>query len=470
MMYRLKKPFILKLMFATAVGFAGISPAWAALNQQRVRAFPGAEGFGAYTPGGRGGQVLFVTNLADYDPGSESPVPGSLRVAIETIRPRFVIFRVSGTIALKKILLIAEPYLTLAGQTAPGDGICIKNYETRVITHDVIIRHMRFRAGDEAPHSSGQRTNHEDDDSLGINSFPLPWTDFPTKAYKIHDVIFDHCSASWAVDECLTVCGPGIDNITVQWCIISETLATKVGPHDTLLRVDGNVSWHHNLYAHNPSGRVPYAGTYGDGNLQKSLLLDYRNNVLYDCGMAHTGKDPARINYVANYVKKGVQGKQMFRIGGHRTWMYVDGNYSKDLAFSDQWELILNEIEHNRKETPFNVEPVSTDTARAAYEKVLNLCGATLPRRDAVDARIVKQVRTGTGQPIQSQNDVGGWPELKSAPAPTDSDNDGMPDAWETRYDLNPKYSSDAAQDKDGDGYTNIEEWMNMTDPGIEDL
>lgn len=171
----------------------------AALAEENyLPAFPGAEGFGTFTPGGRAGKVLYVTTLEDYDPAKgEAPIPASLRQAIETKGPRTTLFKISGTVFLKSVLVVREPFLTIAGQTAPGDGICIARYTTRVTAHNVIIRHVRFRLGDEARAGLG---------TLDVSS--------------THDVILDHCSISWSMDENCTFHGPGVRNVTVQWSLI----------------------------------------------------------------------------------------------------------------------------------------------------------------------------------------------------------------------------------------------------------
>ena len=423
--------------------FAGETP--------QVRAFPEAEGFGACAKGGRGGQVIAVTTLEDYVPGEETPIPGSLRAAIEAPGPRIVVFRVSGIIALKATLSITEPYLTLAAQTAPGDGVCLKDYSVSIRdTHDIIIRHLRSRPGDE----------------LGITLDAL------STGGGSQNVILDHCSASWANDEVLSVSGAGQDNITVQWCFITESMNQshhEKGAHGygTLLRTDGRVTFHHNLYAHH-STRCPRPGTYGD---PPGLLLDFRNNVIYNWrGPAgYSAADPVRMNYIGNYLKPGPSTRDKthaFQVGGPATTLYVAGNVVEGVDARDDWALISGKKEGARTETPFDTAPVDTHTAAEAFEAVLANAGATLPKRDGVDARVVQTVREGAGKIINSQADVGGWPEYAPASPPADTDEDGMPDAWEKLHGLNPQEPADNTADPDGDGYTNIEEFLNGTDPG----
>jgi pectate lyase len=395
--------------------------------------------------------VLLVTNLDDYVPGKDEPVSGSLRATCMAEGPRTIVFRVSGTIPLKTALKIREPFLTVAGQTAPGGGICLKDYGLTIATHDVVLRHLRVRPGDEPGPEYRRKGQGFAPDGISI-------------AAPSRNVIVDHCSVSWAIDECLSVSGEGITDVTVQWCIISEALHESFhekGPHGygSLLRCNGNLSFHHNLYAHH-SSRSPRPGTYGDG----SLLLDFRNNVIYD-SRGYSAKDPVRMNYVGNYIKR--PRGHAFQVGGPATQLYPAGNYLFEGGErnADQWELISSETYQNRAQAPFNSVPVTTDTAQAALQKVLESAGATLPSRDAVDARIVEQVREGTGRIINSPTEVGGWPELRDGMPPEDADRDGMPDEWERRHRFSPEEQSDAVGDADGDGYTNLEEFINGTDP-----
>lgn len=416
-----------------------------------VPAFPGAEGFGAYAKGGRGGQVLFVTNLLDYTKG-ETPIPGSLRAAVMGEGPRTVIFRVSGLIALKAPLAITRPHLTIAGQTAPGDGICLKNYPLMIQnTHDVIIRHLRTRTGEDM---------QEELDSLSMD--------------QSENVIVDHCSASWSTDE---VFSPEGRNVTVQWCIISEGLDRSLHPKGkhskgSIIRgFDAGITFHHNLYAHN-ADRNPKLESIPD---LPGLLLDFRNNVMYDWGYqsGYSGKDYGRLNYVANYLKPGPSTSKStrfaFRPGGDRTKVFWEGNHFEGVADTEAGQRSLikwdaGSLDDVRATTPFPAPRLNTQSAAESLRLVLAQAGATLPRRDRIDSRIVADVANGSGKIIDSQNDVGGWPEYNSTPAPQDADNDGMPDVWESSHGLNAKLA-DNNGDADGDGYTNLEEFLNSTDP-----
>ena len=421
------------------------------MGAERIRAFPGAEGFGAFSRGGRGGKVLFVTSLDDYVPGKDKPIPGTLRAACETKGPRIVVFRVSGTIGLKAHLAVAEPRITLAGQSAPGGGICLRNHGTSVSTNDVVIRHMRFRPGDAVGRALAKQGKDWSTDALSMGT-------------GARDVIFDHCSTSWANDEVLSVSGAGITDVTVQWCIISESLTASThskGKHGygTLLRTNGKVTFHHNIYAHH-SSRCPRPGTYGEG----CILLDFRNNLIYN-GAGYSAADPVRMNYVGNAIKR--PRGYAFSIGGQTTLMYVAGNVllGGSEGREDNWDLIKNAKPANKRSQPFSVAPVATDPAEKAYERVLATCGAILPKRDAVDARVIRSIREGKGDLVDTAEQVGGWPDLERGVAPADADRDGMPDAWEKRHGLDAACPKDGAKDGDGDGYTNIEEWLNGTDP-----
>jgi len=439
-------------------------------------AFPTAEGYGKFTTGGRGGDVYAVTNLNDAG-------PGSLRAAVEANGPRTIVFRVSGTIDLQSNLEIDNPYITIAGQTAPGDGITLKRYPLIINADEVIIRYIRVRLGDE---SGGA----EDAISSRYTS----------------NLILDHVSASWSVDETMSIYHGR--NVTVQWSIISESLYesnhTKAVANHGYGGIWGsdNSSYHHNLLAHHSSRNPRFAS--GCGN------TDYRNNVLYNWGFHATyGGETVQpnsdrfthchINMVANYQKAGpatLPGDTAHRITA--PWSRAkEEDYGK-------WYLADNVIEGNawvsannwlggvqpqdgaayldglRLDEPWPAMPIRQHTAEQAYELVLEHAGASRPNRDAVDRRIVDEVRKGfatyegptyeTHHPvadpdrntgiIDSQDDVGGWPALQSAPAPADTDGDGMPDEWETAHGLDPGDPEDRNVVRP-DGYTMLEVYLN---------
>ncbi|MEZ4940756.1 MAG: pectate lyase [Saprospiraceae bacterium] len=441
-------------------------------------AFPGAEGFGQNTTGGRGGKVLFVTNLNDSG-------PGSLRAAVDAVGPRYVLFLVSGTIALKSKLDIRFSDITIAGQTAPGDGICIRDYPVVINADNVIIRFMRFRLGDAK--------NQEADGLEG----------------RLHkNIIIDHCSVSWSVDECMTFYAN--ENSTVQWSIISESLNNSVhskGAHGYGGIWGGkNASFHHNLIANHES-RNPRLGELAGDAFALTDLVDLRNNVVYNWGNNSCyGGEAMNVNIVNCYYKSGPAtpaskktriisidknkdaGTAVYDIWGK---FFIDGNYvhGSTQATNDNWTYgVYNQFHASygtvsaadkaamrmTSEHPTNGN-VTTHTAQVAYEKVLEIAGASLSR-DAVDQRIVGHVQNGTfaaigskgstGGIIDSQEDVGGWPVLNTTTLPTDSSGDGMPDDWKKSKKLDPNLKQANGKDL-STAYDNIEVYINSLAAGI---
>jgi len=421
-------------------------------------AFPGAEGFGKYTVGGRGGTVIEVTNLNDDG-------PGSLREAIKASGPRTVIFRVSGTIDLKSTLKIRNDFITIAGQTAPGDGICIKNYPLDIGADEVIVRYMRCRLGDQSD---------SDDDAFNV--------------FYSKNVVIDHVSASWSIDETFSLY-TGIENVTVQWCIMSESLRNshhEKGEHGYGGIWGGNhVTYHHNLLAHHTS-RTPR----WDRQVE---YMDFRNNVIYNWGFnsCYGGEGgatgPSLINMVANYYKPGPgtsSGEKRYRVAnpstnenGYGLW-YIAENEVEGYpqVAEDNWLYGVQGITQATKDqirvnVPFDFMPIEQDTPHEAYLKVLAQAGALLPKRDLIDSRIVWETENGTALyggtygagtgMIDSQDEVGGWPELFSTPYLTDTDHDGMPDEWEIANGLNHEDPEDRNGDFNSDGYTNLEDYIN---------
>ncbi len=406
-------------------------------------AFPGAEGFGANATGGRGGDVYYVTNLNDDG-------PGSLRYGVDSAtNSRTILFKVSGNIRLKSQLKLEKPRLTIAGQTAPGDGICLQDYTIVLNANDLVVRHIRSRLG-----TSG----HQQADGMTI----LGGT----------NIIVDHCSASWSVDEALSPVGQTA-NLTVQWTYITEALNESIhvkGPHGygSLIRprVDASFTFHHDLYANNNS-RNPRAGTYGSNVLR----LDFRNNVIYNWGIKagynYYTFENLELNYVNNYLIRGPATTCFscaFEAVATNTLIFQsDNRFDINLngrldGTNTGWRMFVGD--HKKRTEPHAAPPVTTDSAEVAYERVLAQAGALPWRRDPVDARIAGNVRDETGRIIDSVDQVGGWPELRSEEPPADSDNDGMPDYWEAALGLNPK-AADDDNDRDKDGYTNLEEYLN---------
>lgn len=425
--------------------------------QAQQLAFPTAEGFGAYAIGGRGGEVLFVTNLKDNG-------EGSLRWAVAQPGPRTIIFNVSGTIELESRLDIENPYITIAGQTAPGDGICLKGETVKILTHDVIIRYIRVRVGDAKFNVGG---TNQGKDAIDIS--------------KGENIIIDHCSTGWSLDEALSASSrnPTLTKVTVQWCFITEGLNIDRHGFGSLIRGTGGAkySFLNNLYAHN-YGRNPRPGNYDSNPYDKDpegLLLDFRNNVIYNWGGAHAGYNAdsysvTRLNYVGNYLVPGpssVDNGIAYSTGSPYNRSYFSGNYFNGKLVQDQWSLVkfketwtAGNIKDYKRSSPFETGPVRTLDAKEAYQEVLAFGGAILPKRDAVDQRIVTDLRNRTGSIIKSQTDIGGWPVLKSTPSPVDTDRDGIPDSWELNNGLNPNNKED--RNKIGkDGYTMLEKYLN---------
>ncbi len=423
---------------------------------QDILAFPGAEGFGAYSKGGRNGKVLYVTNLNDEG-------PGSLRWAVEQEGPRTVVFAVSGIIDLKERLTIENPFITIAGQTAPGDGICIRGETLLVSASDVIIRYLRVRLGD-GMHGQGSLQG-KDAISLSVGE----------------NIIVDHCSASWSLDEVLSAStrNPTLRNVTVQWCFITEGLNPSNHGYGSLIRGTGGAkySFLNNLYA-NHRGRSPRPGNYSINSYTKDpegFLLDFRNNVIYNWGGDYAGynndsESITKLNYVGNYLIPGADSENngiAYRTGSPHNKSYFAGNYYNEVQPEDQWSIVKyndswteENIKRYKQTIPFETGQVTTRDADKAFKEVLASGGATLPKRDAVDERIVKDIKNRTGKIIKSQEDVGGWPELKSEPAQKDTDKDGMPDKWEKTQGLDPS-NPDDRNTVANDGYTMLEKYLN---------
>lgn len=455
-----------------------------------IPAFPGAEGGGAYTPGGRGGKVIVVTSLADEG-------PGTFREACETGGARIIVFNVSGVIRLSSPIHLRAPYVTIAGQTAPGDGVCLTGASFLIDTHDVVIRHMRFRRG-------AQDVAFRDD-AIGGN--------------PVGNIMIDHCSASWGLDENMSIyrhvynrdeTGHGLKlptvNITIQNSVFSEAMDTynhafggTIGGH--------NCMFARNLFASNISRNCSVGMNEG---------FNFVNNVTFNWWNRSVdgGDNTSLFNIINNYFKPGpitpLDKPISYRIlkpesGRDKSKAlsfgkaYVSGNivHGNKKVTKDNWnggvqladdvkeEEFLSKIRVNE---PFPMPHVTIMPAQKAYNFVMENVGANFPKRDAVDARIVKSVQTGKSIYVENAPEfvspyikrrlpadsykqgiitdirqVGGLPQYKGTPV-KDSDNDGMPDAWEIKNGLNPHDPSDATLDCNGDGYTNIEKYINGID------
>jgi len=453
------------------------------LPQAGVPAFPGAEGAGEYTFGGRGGRVFVVTNLADNG-------PGTLREAVESAGPRIVVFNVAGIIHLDMPLFIKAPYLTIAGQSAPGDGVCVAGESTLVDTHDVVIRYMRFRRGNGDV--------HDRDDALGGN--------------PIGNILIDHCSTSWGGDENISMyrhmyapTNGATDlklptlNITIQWNISSEAL----DPYNHAFGATWggrNTSFHHDLFACN-TGRNPSIGMGYDFNFVNNVLFNWRHRTVDGGGMdsfyniinnyykpgpktpaapiryrvflpsaTQSKKDPVpRFGkaYVAGNVVEGNEAVTLDNWNGGVQFAAGGSKDDPDISPVDKIKALVDAV---RVLQPLPMAPLRIETAPEAYQSVVAGAGATLPQRDPVDLRIIEEVKTGKvtyeagAGIITDVAQVGGYPEYKGEPFP-DVGADGLPQWWKLKYHLDVKDTALAQKDLQGDGYTVIEKYLAGLDP-----
>lgn len=442
-------------------------------------AFPEAEGFGAVAIGGRGGRVIQVTNLNDSG-------AGSFREACEASGPRTIVFRVGGTITLESNVEVREPFLTIAGQTAPGEGIMLRGNGARnlsmlrIFTHDVIVRHLRFRRG---PSTNGGECNADAIAFLGADR-----------------VIVDHVSASWTTDQLMTL-WPAT-NVTIQESIMSEALhdsshsddCSADGPTEphALGPIVGNssadVTFYRNLFANNV-GRNPQISPTAGG------FAEVINNVIYNACYAVSinglGDDDVEANAIGNFIKWGPNSCE-----GHRNNILMSGNsraYLEDNLTparnegDDEWLASSQFLMRTPALAEFqSMERFETPTSRIAsaadtYAGVPDSAGAQLVAqengdfrvfRDSVDLRAVEDVRSGTdrvgtsGRRLDHPSDMGGWPDVAGGEAYLDADADGMPDLWEGAHGLDSTDADDGNEDADEDGYTNLEEYLNGTLPG----
>ncbi|MGG9971960.1 T9SS type A sorting domain-containing protein [Ferruginibacter sp. SUN002] len=493
--------------------FAALLLSFSAVSKSQQIAFPGAEGYGKYSTGGRGGKVVAVTTLQDS-------VVGSLRWAldqyVDTIyvykdaanpnypitvyQPLTVVFKVSGLINLKSDLKVKRDNLTIAGQTAPCDGICITGHSMLINgatggqlfywgprRKNVIIRHLRFRPGIPRDVNGNPTTSYV---TYGLD------------VENYENVIIDHCSISWANEECLAIYDN--KNTTVQWCIVSEGLYNAY--HAKGIRGYGGVwggqyaSYHHNLLAHQNS-RVPrFNGSRAHDTI---ALVDYRNNVNYNWlttsgtygGEVEIPGGLSRINIMNNYLKPGpatpsnqklmrpdYPGSSVAVSRYHLEGNYIDGNAARTannwLAF-DSVNIPVASRDSASCDTIFTIAaPITMETAQQAYASILASCGAIYPKRDAVDARIITEVTNKTSSGTGSSNKagiiddpavVGGWPAYAQCTVTlTDNDNDGMPDDWELANSLNPNDETDRNNVDAGTGYTMLEVYLNRLAAGLE--
>jgi pectate lyase len=444
----------LSIMLGLVSWVSTVNLGWANTNVEQL-AFPGASGFGRLARGGRGGDVYHVTTLDDDG-------PGSLREGIRSaMGPRTIVFDISGTITLKSRLVVDTSYLTIAGQSATGDGICLRDHNFRIenAAH-VIIRYLRLRLGDENKARGGVDCMTTED---------------------IDHVILDHITASWGIDGVHDLRRGG--NVTVQWSIYAEALHDSIhekGPHAMLgsfREVQGGVSLHHNLFA---SSRDRHPTLGGSPDTDPNAVVDFRNNVLYNVEGA-TNLGNCKINVINNYFRPGPNTPANHQplalkaetVGATKVYLtgnlfegseeYSECNY-RAIDF-DRWSkgnYVPTNLASIRADSEFalRVDRPPTQSASDAYESVLRSAGASR-RRDGADKRLVQGVRDRSHRMIDSQSEVGGWPHLRSQTPPIDTDGDGMPDEWESEHGFDPADRRDGSDDRNMDGYSNLEEYLN---------
>jgi pectate lyase len=426
-------------------------------------AFPGAQGEGMFAKGGRGGDVCHVTSLGNSG-------TGTLRKCADSQSgPRTVVFDVAGHIQLSSLVMFDKNKLTIAGQTAPGDGIVISGYSVQVKADDAIIQHIRFRSGDtQAPNCPGGGSGFTED-SLTLTG---------------SRIIVDHVSASWGIDENLSG-GSSFNDVTVQYSIISEGLYQTGLFHGECSDIhepggpkghsmgglykpkdgDGDITIHHNLFAHN-GNRNPAIGSYDDDQIFRA---DIRNNVIYNCpSMGYTSGSSEKIyvNYVGNYGIFGPSSNSDDLFKGNE-----DNNlklYKTDNRLDKDKDGSFDGVDHgssmwggefDSSSSPFTFKTVTTHPSEDVPTLILSWAGARPWSRDQTDARVIEDVYNNTGTLIDSQSEVGGVGPLVQGNSITDSDGDGMPDQFEVAYGTNPN-NADNNGDIDGDGYSNLENYL----------
>lgn len=430
-------------------------------NPDLVAACRHINGGGASVTGGDGGTIYRVSRLDDAaDPNTGLPMAGTLRYAVNQTGVRRVVFTTSGTIHLNGELRIKTGSITIDGQSAPGDGICIADYPLVINASNVIVRFIRIRLGD---------VSNTESDAVSVNNST--------------GVVLDHLSCSWSVDECVSCYGN--TDFTMQYCIVSESLKESVhgkGNHGYGGIWGGtNATFHHNLLAHHDSRNPRFDHSYVNNKCFGPV--DYVNNVVYNWGGNSTyggeGYDQVRkINMVNNYYKYGPATSKKNRLvdptvscpycsDGHtlipgKFWLEGNYMYGDVNVTADNWKG-STQTGSNVKATTRWTEGLTAlakeQSAEEAYETVLAKAGCSLVR-DLVDTRIVNDVKNGTGKLINTQAEVGGWPELLSATKPVDTDYDGIPDEWESQFGLNPNDPLDARNITLVTGFTNLEVYM----------
>jgi len=441
-------------------------------KQDFLPAFPGAEGFGTSTPGGRFGRIVFVTNLNDTTDASSLAYEGSLRWAVEHVwaedpadpygQRRVIVFKVSGVIPLVDSLILKHPFITIAGQTAPGDGVTLRGNELIVATHDVIIRGIRIRVGDE-----GEPTCCLD--GVSISTYHADG--------DVYNIVIDHSSISWAIDENFSFwIDPSkpysIHDVTLQWSVISEGLhnsihmdegAIVLDPHSMGLIIGegvSNASIHHNLFAHN-WGRNPRLSGVSNTEISNNLIYDWGDKGLE----INRGVNISRIT--SNYFKPGMSsnGPGIYLGDANpESALLFDGNLIEQGGRAAGFNSISGQRLTTAQKPKFEPSNILISRARIAYDQTLQYAGAIFPVRDSIDARLVSDVKTGSGSIIDSQSQVGGWVDSFAAHLyPEDRDEDGIPSDWEYSHGLDPDNPDDASDPArlSPAGYSWIEEYIN---------
>jgi pectate lyase len=421
-------------------------------------AFPGAEGFGSSTEGGRGGKVLYVTTLSDSG-------TGSLRSALEASGPRLVLFRVAGTITLQDDIRIKEPFLTIAGQTAPGDGVEVKGAMLKIKTHDVIIRYLKVRPGDQ-PNSS----NPADRDALTLSGIKA----------EVYNIVIDHCSLVWGPDIGGLSMLINVHDVTVQNCILGEGLYLSNHPEATvdqgghsmaasIFQLDPakygnahprNITMHHNLFTTSNHRNPVVIG---------AEFVDIVNNVIYNWGQKPAHGNPRSLNLIKNLFIKGPETTKLL------AWLpslhSTTPNYFTNAVYeqgnaTEGFSTVRGDpqtVYAASRFSPYSMR--SEQTPQDAYTQIVQDVGANLPVRDSVDQRIINNLKQRAGRFLDGADLL--WPLLLSGPLPTDADKDGMPDDWEELHfgTTSRGGSINSSSDFEGDGYTDLEEYLNQTDP-----
>jgi len=459
-------PLWLQAMSLPVDTSATVLPAAATPQPAPLPAFPTAEGFGAQAVGGRGGRIIYVSKLTD------TGEPGTLRSALEAFGPRVVLFKVAGTIRLKKDIAIKNPFVTIAGQTAPGEGVQIRGGTIKIKTHDVIIRYLKMRPGDETAGTESKPVNR---DAITLEA---------VEGVEVYNIVIDHCSMVWGPDAGIDIFNNS-HHVTIQYSIIGEGLyfsthpeGSRPGGHSKGLLITQldpqryGPGWpryltiHYNLITTSEDRNPRVIG---------GEFVDVVNNVVYNWGWHTAGGNPRSLNLIKNVFIRGPQTKKL------KAWEADTSDVLPTLFLKSVYE------EGNATEgfntvrcgpssvyatTRFAPYSMGTEhTPRQAYDLIVRDVGANRPARDATDQRILNNLLHRTGEFVSGVKFGLTWPELASGPVAADLDQDGMPEQWEQLHFGTTKRGSptDSSGDLDADGYTDVEEYLNLTDPKVPD-